>query len=1127
MLEGILVNYIRKFFGIKLLVFILIFSIIKANLHATYVISSVDYLITPTAQTAKIGDYIFFRLAAIDVTKSYTDLTVATVTASALYLYSPSFPGSFPGFMYVYDGQRTWEITTYTPNPLNASQNTLMLENAVLKSGQNCNDYNTLQYSSFSVAEGNMLSGGVASIDIGTAIYGITLFDDGDVANHNDSVAGDGVYSTKFLVRESYQFNLKNAPVVGHFSISGTKASNDGFISPLRIAIDGIRPSIELVNASPNPFNPEKELLQLFYYLTENSTVTLNVFYNSVTVKTLNATGYYGYNQPILWDGLSNTGVMQTDGDFYYKFDIVDNAGNTGRSYVAPIKLTTVQIYTDIYSIDSQYSNVPVPSTVVRLKVNAELKNATKANLANLGFNYTAGEVPGISHDYRNYPWLYLDVRIYNNSGSLIETFPKDTTPNWEMDSFYKNTSSPQFGDGLSMAGNVYDYPDLPADLCSANTGTPYSSGDGDKGNDWDNVFGHPFSDGTYDDGIFTLDSEYVFTSSSIAPGTYIATVRGILVGKTLFPVYNESKSSYLWDQTVDCGGATKTVTYYKLHAMPSHFVDESYNNVIGDERGYGLCSTQRSASFIVESEPGIPLPDTTPPQIVNFSEYPSDNSIIEPNVLGPTNYLKVMITDDGVGAGPTNLSTFTLKDPYGNLVPGRVAWNAGNPGTKTWEVYYIPDNNLTVGGKYTYTVVPVDASYNIGAAKTFTFEIKDTSIPVVTNVSVQSPSGLTLELSPSTSTQVNFLVSKINASLISGGSAKVDWANSSIIVKDNSSGNTINGSVSHETGTNILSFTPNVVLSDGSYTVYITAVSANGYSGAYSYVFYITTAGVTYINLSGSGENSTTYMIISVFTETTSGITNALGNTISPKSITVTSVSSPPSPPATYAIIGTAISFTAQNLPLNFNSTLCSTILRMHYTNSDIAYLNNAGLKESDLTLWYYDGLSWNQLSGISNPITNGSDHYIQASISNLPAGNVYALMYVVPAAPIVIKKYTDDLRSDKAFNPEKGKATIYFYDKDGIYLENLSQAKEIKIQIYSLYGTLVRTIIYPKQASNFYDYTWTGGITPVNISYFLFDGKNDNGAKLFNGLYVMKIVIKKTDGSEVVKTRMIAINR
>ncbi len=1114
-------EYVKK---LLLSAFFILF-ILKSNVFSVYVITSLDHTITPTAQTAKIGDYIYFRLAAVDITKSYTDVTVATITASAIYLYSPSFPGSFPGFMYVYDGERTWEITTYTPNPLNASQNTLMINNATLKAGKNCADYLTLQYSSFSVAEGSMITGGDASIDIGTSIYGILLFDDGDMTLHNDTVAGDGVYNTKFLVRESYKFNLKNASVVGHFAVSNIKASNDGFISPSKLSIDGIRPSIELVNASPNPYNPETELLQFYYYLTENCSVKLNIFYNSVTIKTLSATGYYGFNQPILWDGLSNSGTMQTDGDFTYAFEITDSAGNTGRSYTGPLKLTTVQIWTDIYSIDAKYTNVGVPMTIVRLKVNSELKNATRQNLANLGFNYTLGETPGISHDYRNYPWLYHDVKIYNSSGGLVETFKKDSSSNYDMDLSYKDITFPQFADLLAMSGNVYAGPDLPVDLCSGDTLTVYTKGDDDKDNDWDMAFFNSFTDGTYDDGVFKMSADFIFYSKSISPGVYIGAVRGILVGKYILPIYCEDTASYIWQETVDCGGTTKTLSYYKLHVMPSYFEDESYN-IISDERGYGLSSSQRTCSFIVEQDPGVPLPDTTPPQIVPYSEYPSDGSIVEPNVLGPSNYLKVMITDEGVGAGPTNLSTFTLKDPYGNPVPGRVAWNAGNPGTKSWEIYYIPDNNLTIGGRYSYTVVPVDANYNIGQSKTFTFDIKDTSIPVVTNLSVQSPSGTTNELSPSTSTQINFLVSKINATVIPGGSSDVDWTLSTITVRNNTTGNYVNGSVVHTTGTNLLVFTPNTVLSDGNYTVFVSVVSQNGYSGVYSYTFYITTAGITYINLSGTGENSTTYMIISVFTETTSGIVNSMGNTISPKSITVTAVSSPPSPPGTYALIATAVSFTAQNMPLTFNPTLCSATLRMHYTNTDIAILNNLKLTENDLTLWYYDGVTWNRITNISNPVMSGSDHYIEATITNLAQGTIFALLYSVPPTIVAIKKYTDDLRSDKVFNPEKGNAVIYFYDKDGIYLENLTEAKEIKINIYNLYGTLVRTINYPKDASYFYNYTWLGGITPVNLAYFLFDGKNDKGANLKNGLYIMKISIKKTD-SEIMKTRMIVINR
>ena len=266
-----------------------------------------------------------------------------------------------------YDGTHTWRVTQFTPNPENASQNTLEINDSNLIAGGSVGDYFTLEFANFSVVGGSPVPGGTATVDIGNAIKGIVLYDDGDMANHNDSSSNDGIYNTKFLVRESYQFNVENGSIAGYFTKNSNSATNQPFIAPEKISIDGIRPKIDLVNAYPNPYNPNIGLEQFFYYLSENCNISLNIFYNSVTIKTLNATGYFGYNEPILWDGFSNTGVMQTDGDFYYRFDYTDSAGNTGSSFIGLLKITTVELVTDIYSIDTEYSHTSENQVVVTL----------------------------------------------------------------------------------------------------------------------------------------------------------------------------------------------------------------------------------------------------------------------------------------------------------------------------------------------------------------------------------------------------------------------------------------------------------------------------------------------------------------------------------------------------------------------------------------------------------------------------------------------------------------------------------------------------------------------------------------------------------------------------------------
>ena len=289
---------------------------------------------------------------------------------------------------YVYDGSRTWRVTGYSPNPNNASQNTLRLNAGNLQAGILSSDYMSLEHAFFTAASGSPVTGGNASVDIAQSAIGIPLFDDGNMALHNDAVLNNGIYNCIFTVTEAYKFDLSGAAVKGHFTKSFFKAGNDPFPAPKAIWLDSVRPSIQIPDAHPNPYNPNTGLFQLFYSLSEKSDVTFNIFYNSVTVKTQTVSGNSGYNYPIFWDGKSNTGTIQADGDFVYVFSLVDAAGNTEVSNPAVLKLTTVEVETRIYTIDSQYSNTPEEQVAGIVVIDTELRNATPEKLANLGFNY-------------------------------------------------------------------------------------------------------------------------------------------------------------------------------------------------------------------------------------------------------------------------------------------------------------------------------------------------------------------------------------------------------------------------------------------------------------------------------------------------------------------------------------------------------------------------------------------------------------------------------------------------------------------------------------------------------------------------------------------------------------------
>ncbi len=1101
-----------KFKGIfRLFIIVSAFLISSKYLQAAYVIAALDYRATPAATVSKIGDTLYFTMTVIDATQTFSSLSAVTITAGPtgnIYVGGSSLPATPPTVgspYYVYDGSHVWRVTSYT---LFNSQNTLVLNSSNMISGNAINDYMSLQYASFSASAGTMATGGTATVSIGSAITGIQLFDNGNMAANNDLFANDGIYNAIFVVRETYNFEINNAFVVGRFTKNFASATNSPFNAPRTVSIDGRRPRLDLANVSPNPYNPDKELLQVSYYLSEDCTGTFSIYYNTVTIQTYSIEGVTGMNPPISWDGRSNTGAVQSDGNFTYSFELTDKAGNTGAAYTGILKVTKVSLETEIITIDTKYANTNEEQVVVALSVRHTLRNATASALANLGFDqaiYGAGS-------YKLYPYVYTEVKIYSSNGTLIKTFDRDTSNGDEDYYYHLSTSNP-----IGYQVIDYTYNPLPQPACGTNSLTVYSSGDDKELNDWNLAFGNVLS--YMGGGVYTGNPSFLFVSSQLTQGIYIAMAKGVLVGKSVV-----SYATELGSGTDTCNQGT--YKYIPYHAVPSFFVDEDAG-IVADLRGFGLNSLDAfgrasTSSFIVEPPPAVPLPDGTPPRVIVNSEYPSDKSIVQPSVIGPTNYVKISLTDDGVGAGTTNKSILALYDPYGTKVPGTVSWNGGTPGTKNWEVYYIPSSPLVTGGSYTIKIIPVDANNNQGVESSYSFTIADQSIPVVTGVSVYpSTTNPPVSLSASTSTQVTFRVSRIEAVIISGGSAAVDW-NATTMTVENSSGSIIPGTLSHTQGSNILTFTPSGNMSDGNYTIRISATSANGYTGAYSYRFYISTAGTTYIDTSGaiSAPTANTYMILSIMDVNNSGIVDNSGLTVNPSAFSVSVVSGPANPSG-YDAAGNQFRFALalpRVLPVTFNPAMVTAILRFHLTSSQVAALSAGGIRTSDLTFWYHDGIQWNQLSqaSVAGPYVSGSDTYFEYSpVTGVPLNNTYGIFYIRPTVPVSQVKFT----STKAFNPNKGPAKIYTHS-------SLTGIKNIRAYVYSITGTLVKLNDYSKasETSLFtgYDSDPVSGLTKY---YYSFDGKNGKGNCLPNGLYNVKIETEYDNGAKKTESRLIAI--
>lgn len=1099
----------------------ILFVFVPFMAQSASMITSLDFRINPTAQTAKIGDTIHFNMAVIEATQTYLNVTnVVSVSTTSIVISSMLFPAIEPTFvnpLYVFDGARTWRVTNYT----NTAIRSVTLSNSNLIAGFSLSNYNILEHADFRGASGVMASGGQASVAIGSILPNLLLYDDGSPSN-NDATADDGVYNCVFEVRESYKFNLFGGNVDGSFRKSGNSATNAPFMAPLKINIDGIRPFVLGSYTTPGVFNPAKDVMQIFYGLSESGKVDIAIYYNSVTIRTMTAGGNFQYNNfPFVWDGFSNTGSVQSDGRYVYELTLTDAAGNKGIAHRGIVIVTTVEVENELHVVDPIYSHGGFDEMIASLTVKQRLKNATRKNLQNLGFDFPYNNTFTYSSDYRNYPYLMAQIRIYNSAGQQIMLVNNDADPLSDRDRVYvRHSMQPRLFDedtGVLLSVDPMFNPYWEVEMCGATNTTVYMSPDYNRENDFDNVF---FNPPIYQgNGEYYREYRFSLYSESYMPGTYFFGVRSKLAGKDINVVTEVA--------------AVNTICEEPFFAYNTHAAPDLYS-------GLGLISEQSFVGFIVEPRPGGTVPDTIPPKVVAFSEYPSAGTIVELGEINTANYLKVTISDAGVGPGSSNLSSIVLIDPNGSAVPGKKAWNGGTAGSTIWELYYIPDNPLTLGGQYTCKITPVDGANNVGQEFSFTFSVLDPNIPV-SDVTVVSASGGFVKLSRATSHQVNFLVSRIKATLVKGSSVDVDWQNSTVTVR-NEAGQPVSGTAAHITGTNIIEFRPSVSIKDGKYTVYVNAVSlpAGGkvYTAVYSYRFYVTTAGNHYVNLSGTGENSETYMRIASFSESVSGI-YASGVEIAPADIRVNTVSASAiyPPPTGYMQVGNVVTFSAPgySLPLTFNSNYCEVAIRMHYTQEQRNGLAALNLTERDLTLWRWDGTSaWVQIHTISAPVSVGTDNYLEAVISEIPGMNQFAIMRpFTPAGgggggggggtviePIVRFDNT------KFFNPDKGFAKIYYADSLA-EIGVLGGPGNVEASIYSVSGQKIRYFEYQNPAET---HLFTGSdANPFNALevkfYIMWDGRNDKGVLVRNGMYMMKIKIKKASGETQTISRLLAV--
>jgi hypothetical protein len=189
--------------------------------------------------------------------------------------------------------------------------------------------------------------------------------------------------------------------------------------------------------------------------------------------------------------------------------------------------------------------------------------------------------------------------------------------------------------------------------------------------------------------------------------------------------------------------------------------------------------------------------------------------------------------------------------------------------------------------------------------------------------------------------------------------------------------------------------------------------------------------------------------------------------------------------------------------------------------------------LDETNLTLWVFSGGTWTKITPIGVPVISASaadtDRYIEVSAAKIDgADNAFALMYTPPTGGGGTVTY--NFKNTKIFNPNSQTARI-FYTQNVAAIGPLGGAGNVKIGIFAINGSPVRTLTYqdPAEYAAVFNPAVNREANFNNLSelnyFFTWDGKNDKGKTVLNGIYIVKIEITTAAGVKSRLSRAIAV--
>jgi flagellar hook assembly protein FlgD len=1090
-----------------------------------------------------IGSVITVNMVVLQVSTQMTNVTNAAAAqpANTIDVYSQDLASVGPANVYVTDGTRTWKVAYGGVGTFVTIGNGNLINAGVAVPSWTVANYTSLQNQTFRMYVGTALPGGsgvVVTANLGN--FGtVTLNDSG---TSPDVASGDEVWSAAYTVPD-LEAIITASRLYGRAYYNGAAATNDYFQSPGILNIDGLRPAINSVNftvptkpnynnvlylsancqgtATPDPTNTQG---RFDVTLNKNNTV-VSIIVGTTPPKTLPAiivpSGAQTLTGWAVWDGTTGNGLFAPDGVYSVNVNIQDGFGVQGTTQTSQVTLTSMRFEVSNIRLspggrNTQPTFLQGLITTVQADITAfrDGGGSLRPSLVALGWFDTmtpAGTAgPAVQNQFNS---IYYEGGVY----SLMDV------------GFLDGTGTQVFGDVAetqhdSNTGADYDQnfeSQFTGDNLAAFSSLTYT-GDGVLTNDWDPV---------------------VFRALAVSAGTALNPTNMVSHYGVSISGASPAQGNYRLRFRARLSGLGLEGVNQGLHFNPSIIPAGGS----APDWGQGIYAEDSSIIFQV-SNVVSPISDNTPPVFITSN--PADGSTVAPTVYGPPalQALSAQFQDPESDMNPAGAVSFiTVTDPQGGSVPGTSSTDGGGP-NNTLTMSFQPSVILNKGGIYTMTVNTCDNA-GLCVAKPIKVTVLDQTAPSVASVSLVKEVGLdqVLSINQSSGAEGPFQGIKgvkVGLSIPSTSTNTIDWVRSNVSLVQILSNNTrVPVSMTRTT-----QGTP----TDGilQYTL-TTPIDTAGKYEVDTQTFSLDSSGNSFIGppVGTIPPQFTTVACLTCVTVLYPGIPSdpndpsrpainaALPLTLTAASVVVDPLTVGVSEPFANALptdtgwTQLTTAFQCSSLAFNLGGvpqagamtwTYPSTspvTFHLYFLESDLP----AGVLDSNLSVRSYLNGVWSTEASATLNNSGSGKSFDLSPASGLSAAVYYAIKYPAVAGGLngvaTATPYT--FKSTRSFNPVNANP-IY---RKARFFYTTTPPKDVQVRIYDTAGTLVKSMALNAGVN-------AGDLltdpSTLNGSYFFqWDGTNDNGDTVKNGLYLVRWQVTNQDDSSNTQVKPVALLR